>query len=495
MPYNQKTSRRIAFFAAMLAILAMSAPSFGAEAKYVFFIIGDGMAQPQRTSAEMYLAAKEGKPHGSVKLLMDQLPAQGMMTTYSANSIIPDSADTATAMACGVKTNSGMVGVTPDSKTAKNVAEMAKESGKKVGVISTVSIDHATPAGFYAHQPSRNNYYEIGMELAKSGYDFFGGGGFKDPDGKKSKAPDGNVIEEAKKNGYKVVTGKEAMEKLTPADGKVIVVNEWLQDSKAMPYKMDRTEKDMNLADLVTKAAEMLDNPNGFFIMAEGGKVDWACHANDAAGAINDALDVDGAVQAALKFQEKHPDETLVLVTGDHECGGLTIGFAGTKYDSFYDVLDGQKLSFQAFTDEMDKLLKERGKDLTFDEVKPLVEASFGLKFAGEEKDPLVLKDFELAQVKDAFERAKAGDAEKSKDPQTYLLYGGYNPLSVTLTHLLNQKAGLGWTSYSHTGVPVTVSAAGAGSEMFNGSYDNTDIAKKLAKAMGLGEIKEVAAN
>ncbi|MEF3696836.1 alkaline phosphatase [Desulfolutivibrio sp.] len=503
MVLHRLSSRSALAFLAVAALLCCGQAASAAEkqAKYVFFIIGDGMAQPQRTSTEMFLAAREGKPHGTVKLAMSQLPAHGMMTTHAANSIIPDSADTATAMACGVKTNSGMLGVTPDNKPVKNVAELAKEKGKKVGVISTVSIDHATPGGFYAHQESRDNYHEIAHELVKSGFDFFGGGGFKDPAGKKSKAPQGDAIEAAKAAGYKVVTGREGFEKLSQNDGKVIVVNEWLQDSQAMPYMIDRTKKDLSLAELVTKAAEVLDGPQGFFIMAEGGKVDWACHANDAAGAIGDVLDVDAAVVAAQEFAKKHPDETLILVTGDHECGGLTIGFAGTKYNSFYNVLTGQKMSFQAFTDKMAEFKKSCGGNCSFDAVKPVVEETFGLKFAGDAKDAAVLKEFEVAKVKEAFDLymaapadAKSGYGADGKDPQSYLLYGGYNPLSVTLTHLLNQKAGLGWTSYSHTGVPVTVSAGGAGAEAFGGMYDNTDIAKKLKSAMGL-PAAQVASN
>jgi alkaline phosphatase len=465
-------------------------------AKYVFLIIGDGMAQPQRTSTEMYMAAKEGKPHGTYKLAMSQLPAQGIFTTFAANSIIPDSADTATAMACGRKTNSGMVGVTPDGQPIRNISEIAKEHGMKIGIISTVSLDHATPAGFYAHQNSRNNYHEIAQELVKSGFDFFGGGGIKDPEGKKAKDQSKkiNFWEAAKEAGYKVVNNKDEFTKLTAGDGKVIVINEWLQDSSAMPYLMDRTDKDMNLAELVAKAAEMLDGPQGFFIMAEGGKVDWACHANDAVATINDMIDVDNAVKAALRFAEKHPEETLIVVAGDHETGGMTIGFAGTQYDSYYQVLDNQKMSYVQFSDTVvAEYKKSKAGDYIFEDLQPSIEKEFGFKFAGDSKDMMVLQTHEIAQVKDAFQRSMAGEEEGSKDPVIYLLYGGYDPLTVTLTHLLNQKAGLGWTSYSHTGLPVTASAVGANAELFGGYYDNTDICAKLKTAMGFPVEAKVA--
>jgi alkaline phosphatase len=468
----------------------------GPKAKYVFLIIGDGMAQPQRISTEMYLAAKEGKPHGTVKLAMSQLPAQGLFTTHAANSIIPDSADTATAMACGVKTNSGMVGMTPEGKAVKNVAELAKEKGMKVGIISTVSIDHATPAGFYAHQLSRNNYHEIAQDLVNSNFDFFGGGGIKDPEGKKAKegTVKMNILDAAKKKGYKVVNNKEDFKNLTAKDGKAIVINEWLQDGSAMPYKMDRGDKDLNLAELVAKAAEMLEGPDGFFIMAEGGKVDWACHANDAVATINDMIDVDNAVVAALEFAKKHPEETLVIAAGDHETGGLTIGFAGTKYANYFEVLDGQKMSYVQFDDQVIAPYKKaKSGDYKLDDLKAAITEQFGLKFDGDPKDRMVLQPHEIADIEKAFLRSMTGEKEGSKDPVQYLLYGGYEPLTVTLTHLLNQKAGLAWTSYSHTGLPVMASAGGAGSELFNGYYDNTDIAAKLKAAMGLSTDVQMA--
>jgi alkaline phosphatase len=201
------------------------------------------------------------------------------------------------------------------------VAELAKAQGKKVGIISTVSIDHATPGGFYAHQESRDNYHEIAHELVKSGFDFFGGGGFKDPEGKKSKAPQGNAVEAAKAAGYKVVTGREGFEKITKNDGKVIVVNEWLQDSKAMPYLIDRTEKDMSLADLVAKAAEVLDGPQGFFTWPRAAR--WTGPATPTTRRGHRRRDRRGqGCGRGLAFQKKHPDETLILVTATTSAAG-----------------------------------------------------------------------------------------------------------------------------------------------------------------------------
>ncbi|MGE4291137.1 MAG: alkaline phosphatase [Desulfovibrio sp.] len=462
------------------AAAASATPTGTPAAKYVFFFIGDGMGIPQRAATTQFLG------HG---LVMDGFPAQGITGTSAADRFITGSAASATALCTGVKTNINYIGVDPQLKPLKTVAEMAHEKGMKVGIISSVSIDHATPAAFYAHVKTRKMYHEIDHALAESGFEFFGGGGFKDPDGAKKLKKDpeakvlGDALEKARTNGYKYVNDKASFEALTPADGKVIAVNAWLQDDEAMPYTLDQTEKDITLPEFTQKGIEMLDNPNGFFMMVEGGKIDWACHANDAATSVTNNAAFDDAVRVAVDFAKKHPDETLIVVTGDHECGGLTLGFAGTQYESYFDVLGKQKISFQKFTDEILPALKAGNAD--FEALKPVITENFGLKFEGDAKDHMLLADYEVEMLKAAYARSLAGDKEKAEGEE-YLLYGEYDPLSVTLTHVLNRKAGLGWTSYQHTGVPVSTSAMGVGQERFNGFYDNTDVAKKIMLSLGL---------
>ncbi|KAB1443630.1 alkaline phosphatase [Pseudodesulfovibrio senegalensis] len=471
------------FIAILIMAAVMISGSIDARAakgaKYVFFFIGDGMGIPQRTAAEQFT----GK-----KLLIDTMPAQGITTTYANDRFITGSAASATALASGQKTNINYIGVDPNFKAVKTVAEMAKEQGKKVGIVSSVSIDHATPAAFYAHVKTRKMYHEIDCALANSGFDFFGGGGLKDPAGKKSKKPLGDALKMAKDNGYRIINNKRDFMALKPGDGKVLAWNEWLQDGKAMPYVMDMTDKDITLPEFTGKAIEMLDNDKGFFLMVEGGKIDWACHANDATASLINTRSFDDSVKVAMDFYKKHPDETLIIVTGDHECGGLTLGFAGTKYSSNFKLLNAQKTSFQKFSDEIIKKFKaDNGANASFNAMKPIITANFGLKFEGDAKaDPLVLAPYEVEMVKASFDRSMRGDKEGSKDSETYLLYGEYEPLTVSLTHILNNKAGLAWTSYKHTGVPVSTSAIGVGSEAFNGYYDNTDVAKKVMSAMGI---------
>ncbi|MFO8033060.1 MAG: alkaline phosphatase [Desulfohalobiaceae bacterium] len=477
----------------ILAFLLLPVSAWAGQAKYVFVFIGDGMGNPQRSAAQEYSGSK---------LLMNKFPAQGVTTTQAADRFITGSAAAGTAIASGQKTNIGFVGMDPRQRKVASIAELAKQQGKKVGIVSSVSIDHATPASFYAHVPQRGKYYDIAVQLAESGFDYFGGGGIKDPENSRNNASEykGNALELAQENGYTVVTDKEQFMRLSQDAGKVLASNSWLQDSQALPYAMDMRRQDISLAEFTDKGIELLDNRQGFFLMVEGGKIDWACHANDGVCSIHNTLAFEKALQEAYDFYQQHPEETLILVTGDHECGGMTLGFAGTKYATNFEILSNQKISFQKFTQEVIPELQAQG--LSFAEVQPIITEAFGLKFEGDSKDHMLLKEHEIKKIKRAFERSMQGGQERAEDDETYVLYGGYDPLAVTLTHILNQKAGIGWTSYKHTAVPVTTSAVGVGAQRFNGAYDNTDIGLRLKEIMGmqptvqyLQQEQEMAAN
>jgi alkaline phosphatase len=476
-----KTVRMLLFECTIILILfAVLVPAEAAQpAKYVFLFIGDGMGTSQRMATNAFL-----KSTGEERtLLMNTFPVYGVTTTNSANSFITDSAAAATALSTGTKTHDGYIGVDLEFNTMENLSEKAKKNGMKVGIVSSVSIDHATPACFYAHQKSRNMYHEIDMELANSDFDYFGGGSLKDPEGKKSKAPLGNAFEAAKENGFTVVSGREAFMALTKDAGKIFAYNDKLDRSKALPYSIDAEASDITLAEFTQKGIEFLDNEKGFFMMVEGGKIDWTCHANDAATAVKDVLAFDDAIKVAYDFYQAHPEETLIVVTGDHETGGLTLGFAGTKYASYFDVLAPQNISYDEFSETVLKnYKKENAGKAAFEDMIPLMKEYFGLEMEGE--GDLVLKDYEVQELKEAFVQSMSGVRINADSPD-YLLYGSYEPFTVKLTHILNQKAGLGWTTYSHTGAPVSTSAIGVGAEAFNGFYDNTDIPKKISVAAG----------
>ena len=408
-------------------------------------------------------------------------PVAGSASTYDATSFAPDSASTATSIFTGYKTHSSSINVDITKKIKyRTIAEQLRDQKKwKIGVVSTVNLNHATPAATYAHQASRKSNYAIGQELVESNFDYFAGGALMEPQDKKNDKT--SIYELAKSAGYKVCFTQNDANSLQNGD-KAIVVAETLADGDAMSYDNDRKNDEWALRDYVRKGIEVLDNKKGFFMMVEGGKVDWACHANDARSSIADTLALSAAVEEAIEFYNKHPKETLIIVTADHETGGLTIGYAGTDYNLFFRTLDNQKISYAKFDSDYVSNYKKNGTSL--EEVMTDVEQLFGLKLPGSEgsnkNGGLVLTDYEYSRIKTAYEKTIKND--KSRTQMEYDLYGTYEPLTITITHILNAKSGLGWTSNSHTGLPVPVFALGAGQDEFKGFYDNTEIYNKMAK-------------
>lgn len=485
----------------------------GKTPKYVFLFIGDGMSYPQIQLTNYYLNASSNVPDSKTdkkqltsksQLTIMSFPVVGSAQTYDSTSFAPDSASTATSIATGEKTWSGSINVSEDfSKEYETIAEKLKKQKKyKIGIVSSVNVNHATPAAFYAHQPSRNNYYEIGEELVESNFDYFAGGAMKQPTGSDKKKKD--LYKLAEEHGYKVVKTQEEAKHLIGKDGKVLVIEDKLADSDTMAYSIDLEQGEWALSDYVEKGIEVLDNEEGFFLMVEGGKIDWACHANDAASAIADTIALDQAVQKAVDFYNKHPEETLILVTGDHETGGLTIGYAGTDYDTFLTNLGNQKISFAKYNAEYVKGYKDN--KTKFSTVMKEVEQLFGLKAPkenqgesekqkdsadvhpqSEEEGSLTLTQYEYEKLKEAYKTTLERTGKESTFSQKeYVEYGSYEPLTVTITHILNNKSGINFGSYSHTGLPVGVFAKGVKASQFAGYYDNTDIFKQLASVTGV---------
>lgn len=472
----------------------------GKTPKYVFLFIGDGMSYPQFQAASDYLGAMSDQDYqkaepstdyeerngavldGPQALNFMNFETAGTAVTYDSCSFAPDSASTATSIATGHKTYSGMINVDETgSEKFETIAEkLHKQKNMKVGVISSVNLNHATPAAFYAHQASRNDYYEIGQELVDSEFEYFAGGGLKEATGADEDKE--SLYDLAESAGYKITYTQADAEKITAGDEKVILIDEHLADSDAMEYEIDRQDGEWALADYVKKGIEVLDNDNGFFMMCEGGKIDWACHANDAGSTVNDTLAFADSVQVAVDFAQEHPDETLILVTGDHETGGLTIGFAGTDYDTYLSNLDNQKISFAQFDEQY--MAKYKEENTSFEDAMKDVEKLFGLKMSGDEGDKLVLTEYETERLRTAYDLAMTEYDPETYSQEQYVLYGTYNPFSVTITHILNNKSGIDFSSYSHTGLPVGVFADGAGASDFGGYYDNTEIYNKMASLL-----------
>lgn len=454
----------------LLVAILCSVLSF-AQAKYIFYFIGDGMGTNQVLASEMYLAELEGRI-GRKPLLMTQFPNSGQVATFSASNGITDSAAAGTCLATGTKTNNGTLGLSPAKDTLRSVAEILQQQGYGIGIMTTVAIDHATPAAFYAKVPDRNMYYEIGTQLAYTDFDFFGGAGFHKPVNKHNKKTP-NLYDLCEEQGYTFAHGyADAQTKMNAPKLILTQTTDGIDRTKqagSLPYAIDRQEDALTLRQIVSTAIPYLSQRHDrFFMMVEGGMIDYACHGQDGATAIGETLDMDAALEEAYNFYLAHPDETLIVVTADHETGGMAMGNGG--YVLNLQVLQHQHCSSWILSDQLSSLFKDNTP--TWEMVKDLLTRQLGFYTSVE------LTDEEDARLHDLYNKAVA-----HKDGKVKTLYKTMDELGNTAIALLNKKAHLGWTSYDHTAHAVPVFAVGVGAERFTGWHDNTEIAPLILKA------------
>ena len=445
------------------AFVCASAVAFAAAPKYVFVFIGDGMSTPQRLMAEDF-----SKRTGRGELAMNHLARRTETATKSANKVVTDSAAAATAIACGEKTDNGMLGMRPDGTRIESVAAVAKKAGRKVGIVTTVTIVHATPAGFYAHNRNRGDSRAIAMDLVKSGFDYFAGGGiggwtqpkggYFDTNGNFVKLEEGSEAVPGidpyslwQTNGYTFVKDDlAAFKALKPGRPVWCVFGE-----SGMDYALDRDGSQPTLAEIVEKGIELLDGPDGFFLMCEGGKVDYAGHANDAGGSVAEQLSLDDAVKVATRFAKAHPGETLIVTTGDHETGGLIRGITGAGAAFDPALLKHQRCTASKFSSIL-KNAQEKNAAFSFDDAMALVRENFGLG------GPVPLTDADRDELKKSFEQKKPAE------------------FAGAAKRILSAHAGLAWKSGGHTALPTMTTAEGPGSEILEGMTDNTEIGARL---------------
>lgn len=463
------------FTSLSLLLLALAVFAEG-KAKYVFYFIGDGMGVNQVNAAETYRGALEGRI-GITPMLFPGFPYMGVANTQSATNGVTDSAAAGTALATGRKTKNGTIGMnTERTEPMMSIAYWAQKAGAAVGVTTSVSIDHATPASFYAHQPDRGMAYEIGQELGKSQFEFFGGSDFVKPNDPNGGA---NLYEQTTAAGYTIVKSyKEYQKKCKKAERMVLFQSDAANkiDRGSIPYALDRKADDLKLTDITRAAINFLTKKqgekDGFFLMVEGGKIDWACHANDIATTIQETIDMDEAVRVAYEFYEQHPDETLIVVTADHETGGLSLGDG--HYDLRLQNLRCQDMTIGQLGNELHKLHGKLGEGYNWEAVKNYLKEHFGFW------DKVELTKHQDEILLRAFNNIMAG---KSKDEKS--LYQSDDELASTVKRVLNEAAMTRWGSGGHSNGYVPVFAIGAGAENFTGRMDNTEIPKRIANAAG----------
>ena len=377
------------------------------KAKYVFYFIGDGMGFNHVSLTEYWLGHTQGV-FDSRPLSFSQFPVLGWAVTHSESNLITDSAAAGTALSTGNKTKNGMLATGPDSTALTSISYKIHDAGYKVGISSTVGINHATPAAFYGHNVNRGNYYEIASEIPASEFEFFAGGGAIESTGDDEDKV--SVYEAIENGGYVIAEGMDDFAAKKDGAEKMMLLQKDGRLRTELPYAIDMKEDDMTQADLVRASIDFLyeEDGEGFFVMSEGGRIDWASHGNDTKAVILETLSLSDAVAEAVRFYNEHPDETLIVVTADHETGGLTLSW-------------------------------EKGYNLYFDKLE------------------------EISCSKD-----KVSEEERERMNE------------------ISHEAHIGWTTGDHSAANVPVFAIGAGSGLFSGRMDNTDIPKRICEAMGV---------
>lgn len=455
----------------LLLFVLLAGMASAQTAKYVFYFIGDGMGVNQVNGTEMYLAEQEGRI-GAKSLLFTSFPVASVATTFSATNSVTDSSAAGTALATGSKTYNGAIGMDDQKQPLQSVADQAKAAGKKVGVATSVSVDHATPAAFYAHQPNRDMYYEIATDLPKAGFDFYAGGGFLKPTTTADQKEAPSIFPIIEAAGYTVARGLQEYQSKAAEAGKMVLIQKEGAAPDCLPYAIDRQEGDLSLAEITQSAIDFLTKgkDKGFFLMVEGGKIDWACHGNDAATVFHEVVDMDNAIRVAYEFYKKHPKETLIVVTADHETGGLGLGTGPYKLN--LKVLDAQKQSQDELSRAITNLRRMR-KVINWEEMKEFL----GEKMGFWKELPLNWEQEKM--LRDAYEDSFVKKHVVFEES----LYAKTEPLAVAAKKVMSQLAYLGWCSGGHSAGYVPVYAIGAGSKLFMGKMDNTDIPKRIAKA------------
>ena len=456
----------------LLLALLVTGCSSEPKVKYVFYFIGDGMGVNEVIGTNLYNQA-----NGQGNVNFTGFPVVNFITTVSANSLVTDSSAAGTALASGTKIDNGVVGVDPDGNWTGNLTEWAHAAGYGTGVATSVGVNHATPASFVAHTASRNGYEEISLQMIDSPVDFMAGATFLTNRGS---GHDAAYFEhKADSAGIAIFKGPAAIRGIDVTKPRVLCLSAKAEDS--IPYAIDRKEDDTRLADFTDAGIRYLEaryGKKGFFFMIEGGKVDYAGHGNDAATCFQEVNDMAESVDLALAFLARHPKQTLIVITADHETGGLMLGSG--RYEMHPDRLLRQHASVDALTDQFRAKFFPEGqpfKTPTWDAVKAFFAEEVGM-WGDVQVSERVEKD-----LKDIYDQTfgKGGDRNLSEEN----LYSSNFQIVADVVRALDRAAGYQWSFGSHSGSPVGLYVTGACAEEFNTVKDNAEIAPLIAKLAG----------
>ena len=434
----------------ILLLLLIATTGFGKNPKYIFYFIGDGMGPSHVRGTELFYSELFKQ---EVRLPFTTFPQVALVTTHSASNGVTDSAASGTALATGSKANNGYIGVDANGEEVYSIAHKAKEKGLAVGIATTVPINHATPAAFYAHNKSRNNYHEIAQWMLTASYDFYAGG-----DAKCTNEQREVLYSKAEEQGYTIARGYSDYKAKADDAEKMMLYQKNVAEE--LPYAIDNEyhNVDLNLCNITRAGIEFLYNKNkdGFFFMVEGGKIDYASHNDDAATVFYEVLGFSSAIEAALEFYKQHKEETLIVVTADHETGGLVLGYNG-NYALYFKELTKQKVS----VNKLQAMLGALGTT-TWGKVNEVVKENTGVDIRG----------------------------NHDKNESIEMTSGLAGRIAAEAIYDIDRKAAISWASGNHSGTYVPLYAIGCGADEFHGVMDNTDIPKTIEKIADLN-IKE----
>ncbi len=462
--------KHLALIAVILLSLSVSIAAYSKspdqeKPQSVILFIGDGMGANHVKATEIYAKEMLNKD-----LAISSIRISGATTTHSASSSITDSAAAATAIYTGFKVKNGRLNVLPDGAPIQGIGMAAQKAGLAVGIVSTARITDATPAALYATSNSRGSHDEIAVQLSDFMPDAALGVGKRHflPSSAESGVRKDNVdvIAQMKEKGYTYVENLYELNSINSSNTRRLF---GMFSDGDMPYAIDRknnvsASRQPTLAELTQAALSIVErNPKGFLLMVEGGRIDHASHANDIRAMIEETLEFDDAVSVGLKFQETHPN-VLIVVTGDHETGGLKQSGEGEfsidpeRISQMKNSLPHIEEKMKKHPEQLESILRDAGLELTAEEMEIL----------------------RAAQTRSQEEKSagKTADEKASKYDTT----GSLRALSV----ITSQRAKVEWASNNHTEKPVITRAIGPGAHLFEGNYDNTDIAVKIAKLLKL---------
>jgi alkaline phosphatase len=438
--------------------------------KNIIMIIGDGMG-PAYTTAYRYFS--DNPNTSKIEETVFDRHLVGSSSTYPArvSGYVTDSAASATALSTGIKTYNNAVGVDVNKKEIQTVLEWAKLQGKKTGVVVTSQINHATPASYLAHNKHRYNYNEIADSYIDDGIkaDLYFGGGWK-----YFIRDDRNLVNEFKQAGFHYIDNYDGLSHLPPEKSVL-----GLFANVGLPWALDDVSNH-NLVTMTKAALTKLDNTQGFFLLVEGSKVDWAGHSNDIAAAMAEMNDLAKTVEYIETYVANHPD-TLVVMTADHSTGGLALGkvtgYLDKEVKSKYlwqpEIIRNMNMSPEVISKKI------ASEELSIEEISSLL--TFNI--TKEEHTLLVNAKLEGQLAASNYNKRPLNERKMKYPPRSNSM------LLKSIKKIIDARTNTGWgsisSSASHNPVDVQVFSFGAKSEMFRGFQDNTDIAKKIFTLLG----------